>query len=60
MAKSKEFEAEYKAEGLRRMKERKAKRLHNFLNPPSWKYRGWQCEMGYSDCNLRRYCNGDC
>ena len=22
--------------------------------------RYFKCEMDYSDCNLRKYCNGDC
>lgn len=60
MAKDKIFELEYKTEGLKRMKLRKQKRLYLFINPPSWKSRGFKCEMGYGDCELRRYCNGDC
>lgn len=24
------------------------------------KGRVWECEMGYSECNHRMYCNGDC
>lgn len=20
----------------------------------------WQCDMNYTDCNLRKFCNGDC
>lgn len=63
MAKNKQFEVEYKAEGKRRMQIRKAKRLNKFINPPFWKRRGrrnFTCEMGYGDCELRGYCNGDC
>ena len=26
----------------------------------SYFYKGFQCEMGYGDCERRGYCNGDC
>lgn len=29
------------------------------LKPHNSSY-NWECEMGYSDCNKRRWCNGDC
>ena len=39
--------------------------LKNGRNSISWgrrklQYRIWECEMGYSDCEQRGYCNGDC
>lgn len=71
MAKDKKQEAEYKAEGLRRMKIRKAQRLSNFTNnissyPGSARYEKQvsmgliqTCEWGNARCDLYG-CNGDC
>lgn len=39
-----------------RLQERNVKRhIRN-----SWRKRHFTCEMGYGDCELRGYCNGDC
>lgn len=63
MAKNKELQAKYKEEGKKRMilrkKARLAKYIQNVQNPPWWKRR-FICEMGYSECERRGHCNGDC
>ena len=39
---------------LKRMKKRKDRKDYNqFINRH-------ECEMNYTDCNLRGFCNGDC
>jgi len=48
--------AEYEAEGIRRAKARR--RIRN-QRPKTYK-RNFTCDMGYYECELRGYCNGDC
>lgn len=58
MAKDKEFEKKYKEEGIRRIKIRQQNR--KLQRKRNWRYCHFQCEMGYSDCERRGYCNGNC
>jgi hypothetical protein len=44
------------AEEKTRLKLVRAKRHCN----RSWRKRHFECEMRYSDCEARGYCNGDC
>jgi hypothetical protein len=46
---------EYGLERIRRAKIRKDKRKNKRRNK-----RTFQCEIGYGDCEMRGYCNGDC
>ncbi len=52
MAKNKEFEEQYKAEGLRRMKIRKEKRLSNYIDSSTNK-RNYE---GCRGCGEAPYC----
>lgn len=47
---------EYLAEGLKRAKSRRRKRNQR----PKAHRRRFTCDMGYADCEMRGYCNGDC
>ncbi|MGL4583552.1 MAG: hypothetical protein ACRCVU_11300 [Flavobacterium sp.] len=66
---SKRQQARYKRKGKRIQKDKELINKGNFgfftfngfaeLKPHNCGYK-WECEMGYSDCNKRRWCNGDC
>ena len=60
IAKKAKAREEYLAERKRRNHLRKQKRHDNKCHERWRRKKYWVCDMGYTDCNLRGFCNGDC